>query len=476
MAMKMKSITQRWVFNSLGMILFIIITLELILAFGVKNLYYESVRHAVSTRASSISTLLNTYAQNSAVSYSEEARLAVANFEDRDKMELMVLSTDGQVVTTSSGFLPESQEMTPDYQEAVLTGQGEYTGMVNGEKIMSITYTLPMVDRSFAALRFVVSLDQVDRQVITLIALSTVVGMAIIFFVIMSSSYFIKSIVRPLTEVGATARKIAQGDFNVRLAKKNDDEIGELCDVINYMAEELANSEKVKNDFISSVSHELRTPLTAIKGWAETLSMPGCDEEMIQKGMSVISGETQRLSQMVEELLDFSRMQSGRMKLMKGRMDLIAEISDVVLMQTERARREGKTLLYTEPEQVITLTGDKNRLRQVFVNIIDNALKYSDAGDTVTVTVEMENRHQVLVKVADTGCGIEAKDLDKVKTKFYKANTTRRGSGIGLAVADEIVRAHDGTLELQSVWGEGTTVLIRLPVERADGTQHPGME
>ena len=379
----------------------------------------------------------------------------MANFEDRDKMELMVLSTDGQVVTTSSGFLPESQEMTPDYREAVLTGQGEYTGMVNGEKIMSITYTLPMVDRSFAALRFVVSLDQVDRQVITLIALSTVVGMAIIFFVIMSSSYFIKSIVRPLTEVGATARKIAQGDFNVRLAKKNDDEIGELCDVINYMAEELANSEKVKNDFISSVSHELRTPLTAIKGWAETLSMPGCDEEMIQKGMSVISGETQRLSQMVEELLDFSRMQSGRMKLMKGRMDLIAEISDVVLMQTERARREGKTLLYTEPEQVITLTGDKNRLRQVFVNIIDNALKYSDAGDTVTVTVEMENRHQVLVKVADTGCGIEAKDLDKVKTKFYKANTTRRGSGIGLAVADEIVRAHDGTLELQSVWGRG---------------------
>ena len=343
-------------------------------------------------------------------------------------------------------------------------------GIVNREAesivvIGAIVSDLPMVDRSFAALRFVVSLDQVDRQVITLIALSTVVGMAIIFFVIMSSSYFIKSIVRPLTEVGATARKIAQGDFNVRLAKKNDDEIGELCDVINYMAEELSVNEKMKNDFISSVSHELRTPLTAIKGWSETLADMGSDvdPEMLSKGMKVITGETERLAQMVEELLDFSRIQSGRMQLVKERIDLIAELSDAVLMFEERARREQKRLIYQEPDAVAPFFGDRNRMRQVFVNIIDNALKYSDAGDTVTVQATLSGQ-QVAIAVEDTGCGIREADLPKIKQKFFKANSTRRGSGIGLAVADEIVSMHGGTLEIYSKEHVGTRVVIRLPL------------
>ncbi len=135
---------------------------------------------------------------------------------------------------------------------------------------MAVTVVSPVCGPKSAAMRFAVSLDRVDAQIVMLILWFTLVGMAILFFVIFSSSYFINSIVNPVGEVGKTARKIAQGDFNARLQKKNDDEIGELCDIINYMAEELSTNEKMKNDFISSVSHELRTPLTAIKGWGET--------------------------------------------------------------------------------------------------------------------------------------------------------------------------------------------------------------
>ena len=232
------------------------------------------------------------------------------------------------------------------------------------------------------------------------------------------------------------------------------------------MAEELSNAEQVKNDFISSVSHELRTPLTAIRGWGETLlSDDDLDPETRRKGMQVIMGETERLSQMVEELLDFSRIQGGRMVLSRENADLAAELSDVVLMFTERARRENKTLLYEEPEGVIVVYADRNRLRQVFINILDNAIKYSDAGDTVSVKLTTETGIAV-ISVTDTGIGIAPEELPKVKDRFYKGSSTRRGSGIGLAVADEIINMHSGSLKLQSRKGEGTTVTITLPLAR----------
>ena len=226
----------------------------------------------------------------------------------------------------------------------------------------------------------------------------------------------------------------------------------------------------MKNDFISSVSHELRTPLTAIKGWAEMLedsSREGnVDIETMKRGMGVIIGETDRLSVMVEELLDFSRLQSGRMVLQPMMLDIIAELSEAVLTFEQRAIRENKELIFEESDDIIPVMGDKNRLRQVFVNIIDNALKYSDSGGSVTVTTRRAGDGFVDIAIKDTGIGIPADQLDKVKTKFFKGNATRRGSGIGLAVADEIIRMHGGEILLDSVEGEGTTVTIRLPIHK----------
>ena len=220
----------------------------------------------------------------------------------------------------------------------------------------------------------------------------------------------------------------------------------------------------IKNVFFSSLRIELRPRLTAIMGWSETIrDADSSDRETVQKGMQVIINETDRLAMMVEELLDFSRMQSGRFKLVIERIDLLAELGEAVLMYTEKARREGIALTYDEQQlEAAVVMADKNRLRQVFINIIDNAIKYSDAGGNVKVTVRQQNGYFVIA-VADTGCGTSPEDLPKIKKKFYTANLTRRGSGIGLAVADEIVAAFLGTLELSSVLGEGTTVTIRIP-------------
>ena len=222
----------------------------------------------------------------------------------------------------------------------------------------------------------------------------------------------------------------------------------------------------MKNEFISSVSHVLGTPLSAIKGWAETLRS-GADPATEEKGMAVIIRESERLSGLVEELLDFSRLQDGRMQLVLERMDILAELDEAVYLFTERARTEGKELAYEENVSLAPVYGDRNRLRQVFVNIIDNALKYTQPGGTVAVaSVLDEERVQVIV--TDTGCGIPAEHLPNVKKKFYKANQLVRGSGIGLAVADEIVAMHKGSLELQSQEGRGTTVTITIPLCKAN--------
>jgi len=158
--------------------------------------------------------------------------------------------------------------------------------------------------------------------------------------------------------------------------------------------------------------------------------------------------------------------------LVKNKMDLLAELEDAVLIYDERAKRENITFIYNGPEMLPFVFGDKNRLRQVFINIIDNAIKYSDSGDRVMVTAVEKNGY-IEVSVADTGCGISAVDLPKVKTKFYKANSTRRGSGIGLALANEIVGMHGGELTVESEENVGTTVTVLLPINLKKGEDKP---
>lgn len=458
-------ITRRWLLNSFLTILIILISVIIISALSIRSFSYSAVRSEILSRSSVHTTLLEAYATDSPADYPNRVRNLVEDFEDKDKMELMAISPDGRVVITSSGFAPPDDMFMPDFEEAMQSGErtGETLYSLNGENVLALTVLSTVSSDEIAALRYAVSLTRIDQQIILLIALITVICLCILLFVITTSAYFINSIVRPVGKVVEIAQRIAQGDFNVRLKKQNDDEIGELCDTINGMAEELSQSEKMKNDFISSVSHELRTPLTAIKGWAETLSTgETAGPELAQKGMHVIISETERLSQMVEELLDFSRIQSGRFKMVKDNLDIIAELSDAVLMFTERTKREQMELIYDEPDYLAMVYGDRNRLRQVFVNIIDNAIKYSNPGDTVAIGVSCAPG-KIIISVQDTGCGISEADLPKIKAKFYKANSTRRGSGIGLAVADEIIIQHEGTLDIKSREHEGTTVIITLP-------------
>ncbi len=463
--MARKSITKRWVFNNLGVIVLALIVIELVVIYAIQSYYYSSAKQYLISKINAVTSVLSIHSQDSSANFSAEVRNMLETFNEKDKIELMAINSKGRVVLTSSGFSPDANALMPDYEDAMNNGQGSYIGRLEGgEKILAVSVPLSSINSEYSSVRMVTSLTEIDNTIKGYILFVTAVCAAIILIIVITGLYFAGSIVKPIRQISGITRKFAMGDFSVRIQSNTDDEIGELCSSINHMADELSSAEAMKNEFISSVSHELRTPLTAIKGWAETLMVDGGENpDTMKKGVGVIVNETERLSQMVEELLDFSRMQNGHFTLQNATLDILAELGDAVLIYSDKARREQIKIVYEEPEMLPFVYGDKNRIRQVFINVIDNAVKYSEPGDTVTIKAR-EKDGKIVVSVKDTGCGIKESDLAKVKTKFYKANHTRRGSGIGLAVADEIIAMHGGKLDIYSSGeGKGTTVTITLP-------------
>lgn len=461
-----KGVSRRWMVNTTGVVFFILVVSITTLSLMVQSSTYNGIELSLAGRADELLNWLFINAgQSSSSSFSGIVRDYIEDFQDKNNMEIMALDQNGRVFITSTGFEPDQDQKMPDYEEALRnsSGAGKWVGHLDtGEKAMAITRVVRDENGGLVgSVRYLVSMERADQQISVVILILVAAGLFIMLLLTLSGVYFIRSIVVPVRQLSQSARQIAQGDFGVRIEKAKDDEIGQLVDAINDMAGELGAAEQLKNDFISSVSHELRTPLTAIKGWAETLQ-EGAGPETTAKGMNVIIRESERLSGLVEELLDFSRLQNGRLRLIVSRLDILSELDEAVYMFTDRARTEHKQLHYEETTALPPVYGDVDRLRQVFVNIIDNALKYTSPGGTITVS-SREDSGWVRVSIRDTGCGIPAEHLPNVKKKFYKANQLVRGSGIGLAVADEIARLHGGSLDIQSQEGVGTTVTISLP-------------
>ncbi len=464
-------ITRRWLQNIFGTILVADILLVILFCAFARNSYYNLVRGRMRADADNIQHYYANFI--SADSFSAAAHDMVQDFEDKDLCEIQIVDVADTVAVSSSGFPLNEVIITPDLT-AAKEGRAEmWVGELSntGEKVMS--HSVPLRDNYGnvrGAVRLLTALELTDDYLFKLYVAAALIGLAVIVITAFSGVYFIRSIVVPVTQISDTAKAIAGGNMTTRIEHYyKDDELGALCATINSMAQDLGESEKVKNDFISSISHELRTPLTAIRGWSETMIATQSEEmdPTTRRGIEVIYKETERLSRLVEELLDTSRIQNGRFKLMVGPMNVVAEFEDTVFMMMERGRIEGVTIEYTPELVEVNILGDKNRLKQVFFNIIDNAIKHSASDGKIHTSVTCDEEH-VIITVQDFGEGISPEDLPFIKQMFYKGHSQKRGSGIGLGVADEIVKKHGGTLDIQSALGEGTTVVISLPLGEQD--------
>lgn len=439
-----------------------VIVLEIICFISIKNYYYKNIEENIKTQAENSSQFYIKHFSNEDITlYSDDL---IQNLYNATNAEVQVIDKEGKLIRDSLG-IEEGTDMEV-YEDVKYVFKNrkvyEWIGTPNytNEKCISISYPIWDYQKDKPnIIRIVVSLKPTDIFLDKLLMIFIAAGVFMITIISVVSISISNTIITPINSITNIAKKMAEGNFKEKATKKYNDEIGILSDTLNYMADEILKNENLKNEFISSISHELRTPLTSIKGWALTLERKDfTDERKRAEGLDIIVKESERLSNLVEDLLDFSRFQAGRIALNIEEVDL-NELLSRTLNELEPRFERNNISLDRNFSEIHNIKGDKNRLKQIFINILDNALKFTEDGGIISVGLE-NNEKNVIISIKDTGCGISEEDLPNVLKKFYKVHSNKPGSGIGLAVCDEIIKLHHGKIEIESEFG--TIVRIYL--------------
>ncbi len=464
---KVGSLRKRWLINTVGVILALGMVCVLAVTASFAAYYYSNMESDMRSRAATTTEFFSDYLNQNYNEFYQSCITYAETFEDKNDIELQFINKYGDLVASSYGPWAGQAPETSEIQKAISSrGIEPFRGLdpSTGERIMAVSS--PMIYSNgevIGVLRYVTSTRLVDIQILQVGLISFGALLLVLAVVIFSSNYYIRSIMSPLAEINEKAKRIANGSYGVQINTRYRDEIGELAETINELSSKISQNEKMQAEFISQLSHELRTPLTVINGWTETLLADESMDADTRQGMKIISSEAQRLTEMVVDLLDFTRMQDGRLTLNVEMADIRGEFEDTVYMYGSRLAQDGIKLHYLDDDQDIPeIPCDPKRLRQVFLNILDNAAKHGGEGKRVEASMSYE-AEAVVVRIRDFGPGIPEDEIPLVKKKFYKGSSKARGSGIGLAVCDEIVEMHGGTLTLENAQGGGTLVTVRLP-------------
>ena len=458
---------KRWLVSSLSPIFVVALLIAGTFCVVMANYYYNMMLDGLKTRAAHASEYFSSNAVTNFREFYQSASSFASEFSERDIMELQFINSSGKIMASSYGLTAGMAPGTPDIINAFQTKKIEPFRGVDphtGEHIMSVCAPLLLDDQIVGAMRYVTSMSAVTRELLITVGVALgllIVGVGMVY---VSNMVFINNVVEPVAEVTETAKRIAGGSYGTQMENHYRDEIGQLIDAINNMSAQISKSEKVKSEFISSVSHELRTPLTAINGWGETL-LEDDDPQQLRRGVGIILKESRRLTNMVEELLDFSKMEDGRFTLNIEPVDIQAEFEDTIYTYMELFKQDNIELHYEGSDELFPpIPSDPERLKQVFCNVLDNAAKHGGGGRRIDAAVTA-GAGNIVIKVRDYGPGIPEAELPFVKQKFYKGSSKARGSGIGLAVCDEIIRLHEGTFSIGNAEGGGCLVTITLPAE-----------
>lgn len=459
-------IGKRLVRSFLIIILITISIIDIFLLFAFSSYYYNNISKELIQR---MEVSLEIYRRD----YSDKS-IEDLIYEDSDiflsntNAEVQILDKDKNLLSDSIGRLASNPIETIDVMAAekgeIKTWRGEDSQ--TGEAIMSVAGPIKNNEGEIIGyLRFISSIEGVKSAILKTIISLFVFTLFVALVTTMVSLLISKSIVKPILELTEVAKTMLKGNYEEKAKIFEDDEIGELAKTLNAMSDEIINKDRIKNDFISSISHELRTPLTSIKGWAVVLKDAKEDEkELMEDGLNIIENEADRLAKMVEELLDFSRYISGRITLDKDVFDITQTCLDISKQMRPRAKSNNIELITELPEESILINADENRIKQLLINLLDNAIKFtSDKGWVKFQMIREADLVQIMV--SDNGMGMTKEELAHVKEKFYKGKHSKSHSGIGLSISDEITKLHQGKLEIFSEENIGTTVKVSLPLE-----------
>ena len=460
-----KSIKTRLVGNFMLIIIITVCILEMFLINAEKHYSYKNLEDVVTNQIKLSSDFYDKYFSMSSLESNVLNNVDV--FWEKTTSEVQIIDMSGNVLMDSIGAVSNNVANMPDVKKAIGGELGKWIGNVDYDdvEVMAISYPLKYNNKVIGVLRFITSLREVNKEIKFISYIYISIGLLVILISGVLSYFLANTIVKPLEEVTKAAEKMASGQLSSRSTKKYDDEIGKLSDTLNSMAEELSHKDELKNEFISSVSHELRTPLTSIKGWAITLNTTDLDDkELLRDGLDIIEKESDRLTGMVEELLDFSRFVSNKITLKVKNIDIVDVIEKVKKQLEPRAKREKINFVLEKDDDSIEIMADENRIKQVLINVIDNAFKFTPENGEVKITVKNKQEY-VNIAVKDTGSGISKEDLPRVKEKFFKGKSSKSQNGLGLSISDEIVKLHNGTMDIYSEIDKGTEVVIKLPLK-----------
>ena len=300
-------------------------------------------------------------------------------------------------------------------------------------------------------------------------------GLVAVFIAIFLAAYMARGIVRPLQAMQETAAAMAQGDYGRRVAVSSRDEVGELGQSINSLAYDLGEhvrqmelTDKMRRDFVANVSHELRTPLTIMHGYNQALQDGTItDPVKVQKYYRVMGDEMVRLEKLIAQLLDLSQLQAQGITLENEDVHLAEVVDNVTTLLRQKSSQKGVTLVAHSSPAIPAVRGDGDRLTQLVLILMDNALKFTPSGGKITTSL-VATSDNVILSLADMGAGIASDDLPHIWERFYKADKSRAsgGTGLGLAIAKQIIELHGANVAVTSACGEGTSFTIQFPIAK----------
>jgi two-component system phosphate regulon sensor histidine kinase PhoR len=479
----MKSIRRRIGLTYIGLIVIVTLGLGVLSSLEIESYFKQRLLDDLSRQSEQIVHLIRT--GTIAGSGDESWYGKLQGHAKVAGLRLTLVSDDGRVVFDSD--VPQSELQTvdnhlgrPEIQEAIRQGVGAQSRFSNTVKL-EMFYFARRMDQLLllptGAVRFsrvAVPLTEVQEAVSDIRWKIAIAGIVVIVLVTGLSLVISQRISRPIKDMAAIAREIHGGNMDKRVSVCGDDEIGRLGAVLNEMLDKLNDDinrlrklERVRSEFLGNVSHELRTPIFAIQGYLETLlngaiDDPKVNREFLEKAYS----NATRLNALLNDLIEISRIEFGEMKMSFRYFPLNDYLRSLVAEVKPLADRKGLVLDTTLsiPESTEVL-GDKERLRQVILNLLDNAVKYTESGGKVTVSA-MEDGPTVKISVADTGCGIAPEHLPRIFERFYRVDKDRSrelgGTGLGLAIVKHIVEAHGSKVEVRSEVGKGSVFSFAL--------------
>lgn len=398
--------------------------------------------------------------------FNKETLHHVAMMEKNVETEVVVINPSGKVLSSSNPVQPNQKIYLTALTKKHASLELEETDWRTKPYIVSkspickndkLLGTVIMFSPS-APIRQEV--NQIHLTVI-IFGISAIIISSVIIFL------FSKQITQPLIKIKQMSQQIAKGNYQVQLPVKGSDEITDLTIAINSMASELHRYETSRNEFLSNISHELRTPLMYIKGYADLLSQDRIeDPQERKKYLTIISEETLRVQHLVKDLFALTKYRDGKISLNKEKIDLVAFVKE--LMKRTQYQMEKKQLqcqLSSNQERIHAMI-DRERMAQVFMNLLENARNYSVEGGTISIRLSTKDSG-IMIEIEDNGIGIPEEDLPLIWERFYRVEKSRcrnyGGTGLGLPIAKEIVELHGGHIDAKSIEGEGTVFKIHLP-------------